>query len=99
MHEFGTTSEQLAWIKVAASEHAQHNPNALLPNPVTVDDVLGSPLVADPLHRLDCCVVTDGGGALVVVHPDVAQDPGPGRAHRCSATARRSSTATPAAST
>jgi acetyl-CoA C-acetyltransferase len=76
MHEFGTTSEQLAWIKVAASEHAQHNPNALLRNPVTVDDVLGSPLVADPLHRLDCCVVTDGGGALVVVHPDVARDLG-----------------------
>ena len=41
MHEFGTTSEQLAWIKVAASEHAQHNPNALLPKVVTVDDVLG----------------------------------------------------------
>ena len=76
MHEFGTTSEQLAWIKVAASEHAQHNPNALLRDPVTVDDVLGSPLVADPLHRLDCCVVTDGGGALVVVHPDVARDLG-----------------------
>jgi acetyl-CoA C-acetyltransferase len=73
MHEFGTTSEQLAWIKVAASEHAQHNPNALLPKAVTVDDVLGSPMVADPLHRLDCCVVTDGGGALVVVHPDVAR--------------------------
>jgi acetyl-CoA C-acetyltransferase len=76
MHEFGTTSEQLAWIKVAASEHAQHNPNALLPKAVTVDDVLGSPMVADPLHRLDCCVVTDGGGALVVVHPDVAHELG-----------------------
>ena len=76
MHEFGTTSEQLAWIKVAASEHAQHNPNALLPKVVTVDDVLGSPMVADPLHRLDCCVVTDGGGALVVVHPDVARELG-----------------------
>ncbi len=76
MHEFGTTSEQLAWIKVAASEHAQHNPNALLQTPVTVDDVLASPLVADPLHRLDCCVVTDGGGALVVVHPDVARSLG-----------------------
>ena len=76
MHEFGTTSEQLAWIKVAASEHAQHNPNALLPDPVTVDEVLASPLVADPLHRLDCCVVTDGGGAVVVVHPDVARDLG-----------------------
>jgi acetyl-CoA C-acetyltransferase len=76
MHEFGTTSEQLAWIKVAASEHAQHNPNALLPNPVTVDDVLASPLVSDPLHRLDCCVVTDGGGAIVVAHPDVARSLG-----------------------
>jgi acetyl-CoA C-acetyltransferase len=76
MHEYGTTSEQLAWIKVAASEHAQHNPNALLPKAVTVDDVLGSPMIADPLHRLDCCVVTDGGGALVVVHPDVARDLG-----------------------
>jgi acetyl-CoA C-acetyltransferase len=76
MHEFGTTSEQLAWIKVAASEHAQHNPNALLPAPVTVDDVLASPLVSDPLHRLDCCVVTDGGGALVVVHQDVARELG-----------------------
>ncbi len=76
MHEFGTTSEQLAWIKVAASEHAQHNPHALLRDPVTVDDVVGSPLVADPLHRLDCCVVTDGGGAMVVVHPDVARELG-----------------------
>jgi acetyl-CoA C-acetyltransferase len=76
MHEFGTTSEQLAWIKVAASEHAQHNPHALLPKVVTVDDVLASPMVADPLHRLDCCVVTDGGGALVVVHPDVARELG-----------------------
>jgi acetyl-CoA C-acetyltransferase len=76
MHEFGTTSEQLAWIKVAASEHAQHNPHALLPKAVTVDEVLASPMVADPLHRLDCCVVTDGGGALVVVHPDIARDLG-----------------------
>ena len=88
MHEFGTTSEQLAWIKVAASEHAQHNPNALLRDVVTVDDVLGSPLVADPLHRLDCCVVTDGGGALVVVHPDVARELGRAGRRRCSATAR-----------
>ena len=73
MHEFGTTSEQLAWIKVAASHHAQHNPHALLREVVTVADVLASPLIADPLHRLDCCVITDGGGALVVVHPDIAK--------------------------
>jgi acetyl-CoA C-acetyltransferase len=73
MHEFGTTSEQLAWIKVAASRHAQHNPQAMLRKPVTVDEVLASPLVADPLRRLDCCVISDGGGALVVVRPEIAR--------------------------
>ena len=73
MHEFGTTSEQLAWIKVAASHHAQHNPHAMLRNVVTVEDVLNSPMVADPLHRLDCCVISDGGGAIVLVAPDVAR--------------------------
>jgi len=74
MHEYGTTSAQLAWIKVAASRHASHNPHALLRNVVTVDDVLASPMVATPLHRLDCCVVTDGGGAIVLARPDVARD-------------------------
>jgi acetyl-CoA C-acetyltransferase len=73
MHEYGTTAEQLAWIKVAASRHAQHNPLALLPKVVTVDEVLESTLVCDPLHRLDCCVVTDGGGALLVVRPEIAR--------------------------
>ena len=72
MHEFGTTSEQLAWIKVAASEHAQHNPHAMLKSVVTVEEVVNSPLVADPLHRLDCCIISDGGGALVVVAPEIA---------------------------
>ncbi len=74
MYEFGTTSEQLAAIKVAASTHAQHNPNAMLRDVVTIEEVLASPLVADPLHRLDCCVITDGGGALVVVSSEVARD-------------------------
>ncbi len=73
MHEFGTTSEQLAWIKVAASQHAQHNPHAMLRDVVTVDDVLNSPMVSDPLHRLDCCVVSDGGGALIVARPEIAR--------------------------
>jgi acetyl-CoA C-acetyltransferase len=72
MHEFGTTSEQLAEVKVAAAFHAQHNPLAYLRDPVTVEEVLDSPLIADPLHRMDCCVVTDGGGALVVVSPEIA---------------------------
>ena len=73
MYEFGTTSEQLAWIKVAASQHAQHNPHALLPRPVSVADVLASPMVADPLHRLDCCVMTDGGGAIIVTRGEIAR--------------------------
>ena len=73
MHEYGTTSEQLAWIKVAASHHAQHNPHAMLREVVTVKDVLASPMIADPLHRMDCCVVTDGGGAVIVARPEVAK--------------------------
>ena len=73
MYEFGTTSEQLAWVKVAASQHAQHNPNALLRDVVTVEEVVESPLVADPLHRLDCCVITDGGGAVIVARPEIAR--------------------------
>lgn len=73
MHEFGTTSEQLAWVKVAASHHAQHNPHAMLPQVVTVEDVLASPMISDPLHRLDCCVISDGGGALIVTRPEIAK--------------------------
>ncbi|MBP7665689.1 MAG: thiolase domain-containing protein [Burkholderiaceae bacterium] len=76
MHEYGTTAEQLAWIKVAAAAHAQHNPHAMLRTPVTVEDVVNSPLVSDPLHRLDCCVVSDGGGALVVTRPEIARSLG-----------------------
>jgi len=72
MYEFGTTPEQLAWVKVAASHHAQHNPNAMLRDVVTVEDVVNSPMISDPLHRLDCCVVSDGGGALVVARPEIA---------------------------
>jgi acetyl-CoA C-acetyltransferase len=73
MHQFGTTSEQLAWIKVAAAAHAQHNPHAMLRDPVTVQEVLDSPMISDPLHKLDCCVVSDGGGALVVTRPEIAR--------------------------
>ncbi|MEH7111370.1 thiolase domain-containing protein [Neobacillus niacini] len=73
MYEYGTTSEQLAWVKVAASHHAQHNPNAMLRDLVTVEDVLSSTMIADPLHKLDCCVVSDGGGALVIVKPEIAK--------------------------
>src|SRR2546427_11964925 len=73
MYQYGTTSAQLAWIKVAASQHAQHNPRALLREVVTVEEVINSPMISDPLHRLDCCVITDGGGAIVVAKPEVAK--------------------------
>ncbi len=73
MHQYGTTSAQLAWIKVAASHHAQWNAHAMLRDVVTVEDVVGSPMIADPLHRLDCCVISDGGGAVIVTRPEVAK--------------------------
>src|SRR5690606_34365083 len=53
--------------------HAQHNPHAMLRDVVTVSQVLESPMVADPLHRLDCCVISDGGGALLVARPEIAR--------------------------
>jgi acetyl-CoA C-acetyltransferase len=73
MYQFGTTAQQLAWVRVAASHHAKHNPNAVMKETVSVADVLSSPMISDPLHRLDCCVVSDGGGALVVVCEEVAK--------------------------
>lgn len=73
MHEFGTTSEQLAEIREAASHHAQFNENAKYPSPVSVDDVVNSRVIADPLHLYDCCMVSDGGGALVVVSEEVRE--------------------------
>lgn len=66
MHEFGTTSEQLAEIAVQTREWAALNPRARLQDPITVDDVLASPMEASPLHKLDCCLVTDGAGAVVL---------------------------------
>jgi acetyl-CoA C-acetyltransferase len=73
MHQFGTTSEQLAWVKVAASHHAQYNEHAMLRDVVTVEDVVNSPMIADPLHRLDCCVISDGGGAIILANPEIAK--------------------------
>ncbi len=71
MHEHGTTSEQLAAIRAAASHHAQYNDDAMYQEPVSIEDVVESRIVADPLHLLDCCVISDGGGALIVVSEDV----------------------------
>jgi acetyl-CoA acetyltransferase len=74
MHQFGTTGAQLAEIAVAARRWAMLNPKAWSREPLTVEEVLASPLVCDPLHRLDCCLITDGGGALVLTHRARARD-------------------------
>lgn len=67
MYEYGTTGAQLAEIAVACRRHAGLNPLALYKDPITVEDVLRSPMISSPLHLLDCCVITDGGGAVVMV--------------------------------
>lgn len=73
MHEFGTTSEQLAEIAVATRKWAGLNPAAMMREPLSIDDVLRSPMVSDPLHQLDACLVTDGGGAIVMTTADHAR--------------------------
>ena len=83
MHEYGTTTEQLAEISVATRAHAMRNPEAVQAmkdlqfvgiEDITVNDVLESRIVADPLHLLECCMISDGGGAAVFVAPEVAAD-------------------------
>ena len=66
MKEYGLTHEQLAYVAVAQRRWAAKNPRAMYRDPITVDDVLASRMVAYPFHLLECCLVTDGGGALVV---------------------------------
>jgi acetyl-CoA acetyltransferase len=74
MYEYGTTSAQVAQVKVAHSRHAAANPKALLRTPVTVDQVLASRWVVKPLHLLDCCLETDNATALVVTSAERARD-------------------------
>ncbi|HZP46629.1 MAG TPA: thiolase domain-containing protein [Candidatus Binataceae bacterium] len=74
MHEYGTTSEQLAEIAVTMRLHASMNPAAKYRDLITVEDVLASRIVSSPLHLLDCCMVSDGGGALVVTSAERARD-------------------------
>lgn len=74
MHEFGTTRAHLAEVAVAARRWAMLNPEAASRKPLTVDEVLAAPMVCDPLSRLDCCLVTDGGGAVVMTRADRARD-------------------------
>jgi acetyl-CoA acetyltransferase len=74
MKEYGLTHEQLAYVAVAQRKWAARNPRAMFRDPITVEDVLASRLVAWPFHLLECCLVTDGGGALVVTSADRAAD-------------------------
>jgi len=74
MHEYGTTSEQLAELAVSTRRWAQLNPRAIMRDPLTVDDVLGSRMISWPLHLLDCCLVTDAGGAVVLTSAERARD-------------------------
>ena len=74
MHQYGTTREQLAEVAVAARAWAQLNPEAYSREPLSVADVLSSRMVSDPLSVRDCCLVTDGGGAYVLVRSDRAKD-------------------------
>jgi acetyl-CoA acetyltransferase len=74
MHEYGTTSEQLAEVAVATRKWAAMNDKAMMRDPITIADVLNSRWVAEPLHLLDCCLVTDGGGAVVVTSAERAKN-------------------------
>ncbi len=82
MYQYGTTSAQLARISVATRAHAVRNPEAVQAmndlgyqgtGEITVADVVGSRMIADPLHLLECCMVSDGGGAVVIASPEVAR--------------------------
>jgi len=74
MHQYGTTRTQLAEIAVAARKWAQLNPEAFAREPLTIEDVLASRRVSDPLTVRDCCLVTDGGGAYVLTRAERVQD-------------------------
>jgi len=74
MFEFGTRSEQLADIAVSTRHHASLNPDAKMRQPITREDVLESRMIADPLHLLDCCIISDGGGAVIVTRLERAKD-------------------------
>ena len=75
MHEFGTTSRQFGWVAVSEREHANRNPRATYyDRPLTIDDHQDSRHIVDPFRLFDCCLETDGGGALVLVSAERARD-------------------------
>jgi len=74
MYEYGTTPEQLAEVAVSARQWARLTPRAFARDPLTIEDVLASPVISSPLRAADCCLVTDGGAAFVMTRADVARD-------------------------
>jgi acetyl-CoA acetyltransferase len=74
MYEFGTTIEQLAEIAVSARYNASFNPEAYYRDPITIEDVQNSRMIADPLTKLHCCIRSDGGGAVVLTTEERARD-------------------------
>ncbi|NBE53623.1 thiolase C-terminal domain-containing protein [Streptomyces boluensis] len=74
MHQYGTTVEQLAEVAVQARANAAHNPDAMYQDPITVDDVLAGPMIADPFTKLHCCIRSDGGAAVLLVAEDLLPD-------------------------
>jgi acetyl-CoA acetyltransferase len=74
MHQYGTTIEQLAEMAVSARFNAADNPDAYYRDPISVDDVLEGPMIADPFTKLHCCIRSDGGAAVVLVNGDRAKD-------------------------
>lgn len=74
MHQYGTTAEQLAQVAVQARANAGPNPDAMYRDPVTVDDVLSGPVIADPFTKLHCCIRSDGGCAVLLVAEDLLAD-------------------------
>jgi len=74
MAVYGTTSEQLGWVGVTTRRHAALNPNAVMRTPYTIEDHQASRMIVDPLHLLDCCLITDGAVALVVTSPERGRD-------------------------
>jgi acetyl-CoA acetyltransferase len=74
MARFGTTREQLAEVAVAARNWARLNPEAFSRDPLSIEDVLGSRMICDPLTIRDCCLLTDGAGAFVMTRADRARD-------------------------
>ncbi|MFI6339081.1 thiolase C-terminal domain-containing protein [Streptomyces sp. NPDC050535] len=74
MHEYGTTLEQLASVAVQARANAAANPEAMFRDPVTVDDVLSGPMIADPFTKLHCCIRSDGGAAVLLAAEEYVRD-------------------------